>query len=118
MTYRDVLSRLVSARRFGVKLGLERMRELLDTLGAPDRKLGTVVHIGGTNGKGSTVAMVAALARSAGARVATYTSPHLSTLRERVTVDGVLVCEDEVVEAAQRVADAGGDELTFFEQLT
>jgi dihydrofolate synthase / folylpolyglutamate synthase len=118
MTYRELLSRLVSARRFGMKLGLERMRELLDRLGAPDRQLGTVVHIGGTNGKGSTVAMVAALARSAGLRVATYTSPHLSTLRERITIDGELVSEADVVEAAQRVFAAGGDELTFFEQIT
>src|SRR5262249_3493936 len=99
-------------------LGLERMRELLDRLGAPDRQLGTVVHIAGTNGKGSTVVMVAALARSAGKRVATYTSPHLSTLRERITIDGALVSEDAVVEAAQRVSAAGGDELTFFEQVT
>ncbi|HEX5060632.1 MAG TPA: Mur ligase family protein [Kofleriaceae bacterium] len=118
MTYVELLQRLVSARRFGMKLGLERMRELLDTLGAPDRKLGTVVHIAGTNGKGSTVAMVAALARSAGKRVATYTSPHLSTLRERITIDGQLVSEDEVVRAAEEVSAAGGDELTFFEQVT
>src|SRR6185503_4121020 len=118
MTYRDVLARLVSARRFGMKLGLERMRELLDRLGAPDRRLGTVVHIGGTNGKGSTVAMVAALVRSAGKRVATYTSPHLSTLRERVTIDGALASEDAIVAAAERVSAAGGDELTFFEQVT
>jgi len=118
MTYDELLQRLVSARRFGMKLGLERMRELLDTLGAPDRKLGRVVHIAGTNGKGSTVAMVAALARSAGKRVATYTSPHLSTLRERITIDGELVSEDEVVRAAEQVSTAGGDELTFFEQVT
>jgi dihydrofolate synthase/folylpolyglutamate synthase len=113
-----VLERLVHARRFGMKLGLERMREMLDRSGAPDRLLGTVVHIGGTNGKGSTVAMVAALARSAGKRVATYTSPHLSTLRERITIDGVLASEDAVVAAAQRVSAAGGDDLTFFEQVT
>jgi dihydrofolate synthase/folylpolyglutamate synthase len=118
VTYAELLERLVSARRFGMKLGLERMRELLDRLGAPDRRLGTVVHIGGTNGKGSTVAMVAALARSAGARVATYTSPHLSTLRERVTIDGELASEDDIVAAAEHVAAAGGDELTFFEQVT
>lgn len=118
MTYAELLARLVGARRFGMKLGLERMRDLLDRLGAPDQRLGTVVHVGGTNGKGSTVAMVAALARSAGARVATYTSPHLSTLRERITIDGAMVSEDDIVDAAARVSAAGGDELTFFEQLT
>jgi dihydrofolate synthase/folylpolyglutamate synthase len=117
-SYRDVLARLVVARRFGMKLGLERMRELLDRLGGPDRHLGRVVHVGGTNGKGSTVAMLAALARSGGARVATYTSPHLSTLRERIVIDGAMVTERDVVDAYQQVAAAGGDELTFFEQVT
>lgn len=116
--YADLLARLLPARRFGIVLGLERMRELLDRLGSPDRALGTVVHVGGTNGKGSTVAMIAALARAGGARVATYTSPHLSTLRERIMIDGELVTETAIVEAGHRVAAAGGDELTFFEQVT
>jgi len=116
--YAELLARLLPARRFGIVLGLERMRALLDRLGAPDRGLGTVVHVGGTNGKGSTVAMVAALARAGGARVATYTSPHLSTLRERILIDGELITEDAIVTAGERVAAAGGDELTFFEQVT
>ena len=116
--YADVLARLVGARRFGVKLGLERMAELLARLGHPEERLGLVIHVGGTNGKGSVVAMIAALARAAGKRVATYTSPHLSTLRERVMIDGELATEDQVVEAAARVSAAGGDELTFFEQIT
>ena len=114
MTYAELLARLVSARRFGMKLGLERMREQLDRLGAPDRALGKLVHVAGTNGKGSTVAMIAALAASAGKRVATYTSPHLSTLRERIVVDGQLASEQAIVEAARDV----DPELTFFEQIT
>ena len=118
MTYAELLDRLVAARRFGVRLGLERMRELLDQLGAPDRRLGRVVHVGGTNGKGSTVAMVAALVRAAGLRVATYTSPHLSTLRERVSIDGAIADEAAIVAAAERASAAGADELTFFEQIT
>src|SRR6185312_6242010 len=116
--YADVLDRLVGARRFGVQLGLERMAELLARLGHPEERLGLVIHVGGTNGKGSVVAMIAALARAAGKRVATYTSPHLSTLRERVMIDGELATEDQIVEAAARVSAAGGDELTFFEQIT
>ena len=116
--YHELLARLYSARRFGMKLGLERMRAVLDALGSPDERLGRVIHVGGTNGKGSTVAMIAALARSSGARVATYTSPHLSTLRERIAIDGELASEDAIVAAAARVSAAGGDELTFFEQIT
>jgi dihydrofolate synthase/folylpolyglutamate synthase len=116
--YADVLARLVPARRFGIVLGLERMRALLDRLGAPDRALGTIVHVAGTNGKGSTVALIAALTAAGGARVATYTSPHLSTLRERIVIDGALITEEAFVAAAEQVAAAGGDELTFFEQVT
>ncbi|HEU0036866.1 MAG TPA: Mur ligase family protein [Kofleriaceae bacterium] len=115
--YVELLHRLLPARRFGVVLGLERVRGLLDRLGAPDRRLGTVIHVGGTNGKGSTVAMTGALLAQE-LRVATYTSPHLSCLRERITIAGELIDEDTLVAAADRVRAAGGDELTFFEQLT
>lgn len=115
--YAALLARLLPARRFGMVLGTERMRALLDRLGAPDRRLGTVIHVGGTNGKGSTVAMIAALV-GARARVATYTSPHLSCLRERIAIDGRMIDERSLVAAAEAVRAAGGDELTFFEQLT
>jgi dihydrofolate synthase/folylpolyglutamate synthase len=122
MTYREILERLVAARRFGMKLGLSRMRELLDRLGVPDRRLGTVVHVAGTNGKGSTVAMIAALASAAGKRVATYTSPHLSTLCERIVIGDPsgsgMASEEAIVASAARVEAAGGGELTFFEQVT
>jgi dihydrofolate synthase/folylpolyglutamate synthase len=118
MTYAELLAQLFPARRFGVVLGLERMRAILDQLGTPDRRLGRIVHIGGTNGKGSTVAMVAALAAAAGQRVATYTSPHLSCLRERITIDGAMISEPAIVAAAEQVYRAGGDGLTFFEQIT
>ncbi len=117
-TYADVLARLVTARRFGVVLGLSRMRALLDKLGAPDERLGRVIHVGGTNGKGSTVAMIAHLARTAGLRVAAYTSPHLTELRERISIDGAPIAYAAFVSAAEKVSAAGGDELTFFEQVT
>ncbi|MBA3391886.1 MAG: bifunctional folylpolyglutamate synthase/dihydrofolate synthase [Deltaproteobacteria bacterium] len=116
--YAELLARLLPARRFGIVLGLDRIRALLDALGSPDTRLGTVIHVGGTNGKGSTVAMIAALVRAGGLRVATYTSPHLSSLRERIVIDGELIAEAALVAAADRVRAHGGDELTFFEQLT
>jgi dihydrofolate synthase/folylpolyglutamate synthase len=118
MTYAELLARLLPARRFGVVLGLDRTRAILDRLGGPHRRLGAIVHVGGTNGKGSTVAMIAALAAAAGQRVAAYTSPHLSCLRERIVIDGAMITEPALVAAAERVRDAGGDELTFFEQIT
>jgi dihydrofolate synthase/folylpolyglutamate synthase len=122
MTYAELLARLIPARRFGVVLGLDRMRAILDRLSGAgprlDRRLGAIVHVGGTNGKGSTVAMIAALAAAAGQRVATYTSPHLSCLRERIQIGGAMIDEPTLVAAAEQVRAAGGDELTFFEQLT
>src|SRR3954467_3768574 len=118
MTYTELLARLLPARRFGVVFGLDRMRAILDRLGGPPGRFGAIVHVGGTNGKGSTVAMIAALAAAAGQRVATYTSPHLSTLRERITLDGAMISEAAIVAAAERVRAAGGDSFTFFEQLT
>jgi dihydrofolate synthase/folylpolyglutamate synthase len=118
LTYREVLERLLPARRFGIVLGLERMRGLLARLGDPERRLGAVVHVGGTNGKGSTAAMIAAIATAAGRRVAVYSSPHLSTLRERITAGGAMISEDDLVATAQEVWAAGGDALTFFEQVT
>jgi dihydrofolate synthase/folylpolyglutamate synthase len=118
VTYAELLARLLPARRFGVVFGLDRVRAVLDRLDAPDRRLGAIVHVGGTNGKGSTVAMIAALAAAAGQRVATYTSPHLSCLRERIAIDGAMIGEPAIVAAAERVSGAGGDELTFFEQIT
>jgi dihydrofolate synthase/folylpolyglutamate synthase len=118
VTYTELLAQLLPARRFGVVLGLDRMRAILERLGRPDLRLGAIVHVGGTNGKGSTVAMIAALAAAAGRRVATYTSPHLSSLRERIVIAGEMISEPAIVAAAQRVRDAGGGELTFFEQIT
>ena len=118
MTYAALLAQLIPARRFGVLLGLDRMHAILGRLGHPERQLGSIVHVGGTNGKGSTVAMIAALAAAAGQRVATYTSPHLSCLRERIVIAGEMISEPAIVAAAGRVHAAGGAELTFFEQLT
>jgi dihydrofolate synthase/folylpolyglutamate synthase len=118
VTYREVLERLFAARRFGVVLGLERIGGVLARLGDPQLRIGRVAHVGGTNGKGSTAAMIAAIGAAAGRRVAVYSSPHLSTMRERMVVGGEMISEDEVVGAARAVWDAGGDELTFFEQIT
>ncbi|MDB4888459.1 MAG: FolC bifunctional protein [Gemmatimonadetes bacterium] len=85
------------ARTTGVfKFGLERTRALLAELGQPHLAY-PVLHIGGTNGKGSSVATADALLRAKGLRVARYTSPHLVDFRERIAVDGVPIGEDEVV---------------------
>jgi dihydrofolate synthase/folylpolyglutamate synthase len=116
--YRALLEELFGARRAGVVLGLARMQALLAQLGHPERRLGAIVHVAGTNGKGSTVAMVAAMARAHGLRAGQYTSPHLATVRERISDDDGWIDRASFVAAADEVWAAGGRELTFFEQLT
>jgi dihydrofolate synthase / folylpolyglutamate synthase len=86
------------ARTTGIyKFGLERTQALLGELGDPHRRY-PVIHIAGTNGKGSSVATADALLRARGLRVARYTSPHLVDFRERIVVNGAPISEEEVVE--------------------
>lgn len=101
-----------------IKFGLATTRELLALLGDPHLQV-PVVHIGGTNGKGSVTALVGSALRSAGWRVGTYTSPHLVSFRERITVDGVPISEDAVAMwTGQLLADADRLDATFFETTT
>jgi dihydrofolate synthase/folylpolyglutamate synthase len=117
-TYRAAIDALFT-RTTGVwKLGLERVSALLSLLGNPHKTL-SVLHVAGTNGKGSVVAMADAILRARGLRVGRYTSPHLIDFRERVLVDGVPITEDEVLtflgrweSAAERIG------ATFFETTT
>jgi dihydrofolate synthase / folylpolyglutamate synthase len=116
--YVETLQRLFAARRFGMVMDLSRMHRLLAAIGHPHRNLGTVVTVAGTNGKGSTVALLAAVAQAGGVRCAVYTSPHLCTVRERMVVDAEPISVDDFVRYSDIVRQAGGDDYTFFEQLT
>src|SRR4029079_10760083 len=102
----------------GVKFGLERTRELLGRLGNPEARYPSL-HVAGTNGKGSSVATMAAVLAAAGRRVATYTSPHLIDFRERMVVDGQMIPADDVVSFISRytplVEEIGA---SFFEATT
>ena len=117
-TYRAAIDALFT-RTTGVwKLGLERVDALLERLGNPHRTL-TVVHVGGTNGKGSVVATAEAILRSRGLRVGRYTSPHLIDFRERILVDRVPVDEQEVLEFLERwMPESERLGATFFEITT
>ena len=116
--YRQALEYLYARTTGGVRLGLERTAALLAELGNPHLQT-PAFHIAGTNGKGSTVASLAALLRHKGLRVATYTSPHLIDFRERIIVDGVPISEEDVVEFigrhGERIDRLGA---TFFEATT
>jgi dihydrofolate synthase/folylpolyglutamate synthase len=118
--YTQALETLFGLRRFGMELGLDRMERVLAGLGNPQRTY-RVIHIAGTNGKGSTAAFAASLCRAAGLRTALYTSPHLSRFTERMQVDGVEIGEDDVavrLREVQAVAHEAGESLTFFEVVT
>lgn len=103
--YQAVLARLGARGRFGIRLGLGRTRALLRAVGEPQLGLPGVL-IGGTNGKGSTQAMVASILREAGIRVGQTPKPHLISYRERIVVDGALIGVDDFVELVTDVLDA------------
>lgn len=102
------------------KPGLERSFELLERLGNPQKKL-RFVHVAGTNGKGSTCAMLASILREAGLRVGLYPSPFLEEFRERIQIDGEYISEDDLAAFTAQVAEAADqmeDHPTQFELIT
>jgi dihydrofolate synthase/folylpolyglutamate synthase len=99
--YHSALEYLFARTTGTFKFGLERTAALLGEMGDPHRRY-PILHIAGTNGKGSSVATAGALLRAKGLRVAKYTSPHLVDFRERVLVDDTPVSEEEVVEFIER----------------
>jgi dihydrofolate synthase/folylpolyglutamate synthase len=97
--------RLFALEQFGIKLGLDNIRAILEALGHPERAWKSV-HIAGTNGKGSVAAMVECGFRAAGLRTGRYTSPHLDRIEERVAVNGLPVSSSTFNEATARVMEA------------
>jgi dihydrofolate synthase / folylpolyglutamate synthase len=122
---REVEQEIISRRpEHSVDLALDRMAELVELLGSPQRAC-PVIHITGTNGKTSTARMIDALLRSRGLRTGRFTSPHLVSIRERICVDGAPVSAERFVEAYEEVIPYVGlvDErhpaaMSFFEVLT
>jgi dihydrofolate synthase/folylpolyglutamate synthase len=108
------LARLESFSPHEIDLGLDRVAKVLDELGR--RLEGRVFHVAGTNGKGSTVALLQSLLLESGASVGAYTSPHVIDYNERICVDGEPVGDADIVAAFERVDAARGDTpLTYFE---
>lgn len=110
------LARLYERVPLGVRLGLETMRAACTRFGDPQRAL-RVVHVAGTNGKGSCSAMVEAMARAAGVRTGLYTSPHLCRFAERVRIDGQPIDDVALDRLLAEVLDREPD-LSFFEVAT
>ena len=121
MTYAEAVARLLALRggeHAGMRPGLERIETLLEALGHPEQRY-RLVQVGGTNGKGSVAAMLAAMLRSAGQRVGLYTSPHLVSFRERIRVDGEPIAEDAVVDGVDALGTLVARlDATMFETTT
>lgn len=114
-----VLERMMTLHPKVIDLTMERVERLLAALGHPEQKLPPVIHIAGTNGKGSTQAMIRAGLESEGALVHAYTSPHLARFHERIRLAGELISEAALTALLDECVVANGpDEITFFEITT
>ena len=114
-----VLERMMTLHPKVIDLTLGRVERLLAVVGSPERTIPRVVHIAGTNGKGSTQAMVRAGLEAGGDRVHAYTSPHLARFHERIRLAGELISEPALTALLDECVTANGpDEITFFEITT
>src|SRR5580765_8444603 len=122
MTYPEAIQFLYSLRMFGTKLGLENTFKLAELAGNPQERL-RFIHVAGTNGKGSTCAMLESIYRTAGLRVGLFTSPHLVSFRERIQVNRQWITEKDVVRLVDGLQPLlkqfpADHHPTFFEVIT
>lgn len=121
MSYSETVSYLYGLQAMGIKFGLENTAKLLSRLNDPHESF-QAVHVAGTNGKGSTSAIMASVLQAAGFRVGLFTSPHLVSFTERIKINGVEISEGEVVALAGEIKEmvSGIDDFspTFFEVVT
>jgi len=120
--YQQLLDYLYGLEKFGMIFGLTQVERILEALGNPHREV-QAIHIGGTNGKGSTAAMMASILQKEGYRMGLYTSPHLIRFTERIKVNGKEIEKEEVAELAgwmkERIEAAGiPSPFTFFDFTT
>ncbi len=125
MNYAEALEELHALYRFGIYEGLERITELLRRLGNPQKQIPHMIHIAGTNGKGSVSAMLSAIAQAAGKKTALFTSPHLNCHRERFRINGEMIGEErfvdvfsQVMAALHQMVEEGWESPTEFEAAT
>jgi dihydrofolate synthase / folylpolyglutamate synthase len=124
MNYEAAMAYIQNTAKFGSNLGLERTEKILELLGNPQNKI-KCIHVAGTNGKGSTTAMITRILRSAGYKTGMYTSPFLEEFEERIQVDGINIDKDDLAEtvtevsrAVEKVISLGYDHPTEFEIIT
>ncbi len=114
-----LMARFLALHPKKIDLSLDRMETILPALGDPHLRTPPVIHVAGTNGKGSTIAFMRAVLEAAGKRVHVYTSPHLVRFHERIRLAGRLVDEERLTDAFRRCEEANGDKpITIFEITT
>ncbi len=118
-SYDDCLRTMYAFRRFGIILGLSTIEQTLDELGRPQETF-SIIHVAGTNGKGSIASTLSVILNLAGYKVGLYTSPHLVKFNERICIDNHPISDEEVVNAYEAVNKVhhGSREPTFFEFAT
>jgi len=118
MTFKEAERRLLDRQMFGIKLGVSNIKKALRKFGNPEQRF-HCIHIAGTNGKGSTAAMLAAILQSNGYRTGLYTSPHIATVRERFVIDGNMISKRDFARLyAELVPLMENIPLTYFECVT
>ncbi|WP_073257198.1 bifunctional folylpolyglutamate synthase/dihydrofolate synthase [Caldanaerovirga acetigignens] len=105
MSYKEALEYIHGLTKFGIRLGLDRIKKLLEILGNPQEGI-KILHVAGTNGKGSTCAMIDSILRAAGYRVGLYISPYLEVFNERIKVDGRNIPDDDIARLTEKVKNA------------
>ncbi len=115
---KEIIDKLYSLHRFGIKPGLERIIDLLTAVGNPHSNLKTI-HIAGTNGKGSTSSLIASILMEAGLKVGLYTSPHLIRFNERIKINGEEIDDDILIDLTKKYLPFSEKlSATFFEITT
>lgn len=124
MTYEETLAYLENLYKFGINLGMDRIERLLELMQQPQRRFKTI-HVTGTNGKGSTTAMLAATLAASGIKTGMYTSPHLTDYPERIKINGQEITRDEFAQAltytrkfVDQMLTEGYEQPTEFEVIT
>ncbi len=118
MNYQQAWDYLDSLQFHKIKLGLDAMRSFMAKVGNPEQSL-NIVHVAGTNGKGSVSATLLTLLSHAGYRVGLYTSPHLSSVRERFRINGSFISERKFAELSEKIRSVlAGEKITYFEFTT
>lgn len=108
MKYEEALEYISQTNKFGIRLGLENIGKLLELLGNPQETL-NIIHVAGTNGKGSVCSFVSNILRECGYKVGLYTSPYLETFTERIRVNGQNIPQNDVARIIELIKEKNRD---------